>query len=228
MTTDFKLVIFDCDGVLVDSEKITIRVLTGMLNKLGLAVNEEDIFKRFVGKSVAQCNTIITEMLGRPMPTEFWSDFHFLLIDAMESSLQPVPGITEALDRIRLPYCVATNGTHAKMRTTLGITGLLPRFEGTRYSAEDVAYGKPAPDLFLHAAAAFGISPADCIVVEDTATGVSAGIAAGMTVFGYAALTPSDLLLKAGAHRTFDDMTKLPSMIDSYRSRNYPTHRHAL
>jgi HAD superfamily hydrolase (TIGR01509 family) len=214
MTADCKLVIFDCDGVLVDSEKITIRVLTGMLNRLGLAVVEEDMFKCFVGKSIPQCTAIIGDMLERPAPEEFWSDFHLLIVPAMESSLQPVPGIKEVLDGLALPYCVASNGTHAKMRTTLGITGLLPFFEGKRFCVEDVTRGKPAPDLFLHAAAAFGAPPAACVVVEDTATGVRAGVAAGMTVFGYAALTPAEQLLEAGAHAAFDDMTRLPSLIN--------------
>ena len=219
MTTHCKLVIFDCDGVLVDSEKITMRVLTGMLNQLGLAVLEEELFKRFVGKSIAQCTAIIGGLLGRPVPDEFWSDFHLLIVSAMESSLQPVAGISETLDSLSLPYCVASNGTHAKMRTTLGITGLLPRFDGKRFSVEDVTRGKPAPDLFLHAAAAFDVAPSACVVVEDTATGVSAGVAAGMTVFGYAALTPAEQLLEAGARTTFDDMTQLPSLINQHFSK---------
>jgi HAD superfamily hydrolase (TIGR01509 family) len=210
-------VIFDCDGVLVDSEKITIRVLTGMLNQLGLAVHETDMFKCFVGKSIEQCTAHISEMLGRPAPGDFWSDFHLLIVAAMESSLQEVPGISATLDALAQPYCVASNGTHAKMRTTLGITGLLSRFDGKRFSVEDVTRGKPAPDLFLHAAAAFDVAPSACVVVEDTATGVRAGVAAGMRVFGYSALTPPEQLLEAGAHATFDDMTRLPYLIEAAR-----------
>jgi HAD superfamily hydrolase (TIGR01509 family) len=130
------------------------------------------------------------------------------------SKLTAVPGIEAALDEIRLPYCVASSGDHDKMRTTLGITKLLPRFDGKLYSVTEVAKGKPHPDVFLYAAEKHGAQPSFCVVIEDTPTGVMAGIAAGMTVYGYAALTPAYRLLEAGAHGTFTDMALLPSLIE--------------
>ena len=110
-------------------------------------------------------------------------------------------------------YCVASSGSHEKMQTTLGITGLLPRFQGKIYSVTEVARGKPFPDVFLYAAAKTGAIPSECAVVEDTPTGVAAGVAAGMTVYGYCALTPQHRLQEAGAHYTFDSMSKLAQLL---------------
>jgi len=211
----FKLVIFDCDGVLVDSERIANTVFARMLNELGLPLTLDDMFEQFVGRSMPQCLEHVTALLGGPPPESFESDLRRRTTAALQAQLLAVPGIEAALDRIRLPHCVASSGDHAKMRTTLGITGLLPRFEGRLFSVTEVARPKPAPDVFLHAAARCGVAPHDCVVVEDTPTGVRAAVAAGMTVFGYAALTPAQRLWNAGAHRVFTDMAALPAMLDS-------------
>ena len=169
----FELVIFDCDGVLVDSERITNRIFAQMLNELGLAVTLDDMFERFVGHSMAHCLDIITELLGRMPPAGFADEYRIRTRAAIDSELRAVPGIVEAIDKIHLPYCVASSGDFDKMRTTLGITGLLPRFEGRLFSVTEVARGKPAPDIFLHAASKFGIEPGVCAVVEDSPTGVA-------------------------------------------------------
>lgn len=209
----FKLVIFDCDGVLVDSERVTNRVFADMLNELGLPVTLDDMFERFVGHSMAQCLDLITEMLGHPPPASFVEAYRARTRAAHAAELVATPGVEEALARIRLPYCVASSGDHEKMRTTLGITGLWPRFEGRLCSVTEVPHGKPFPDVFLFAATRFGVNPSACVVVEDTPIGVMAGVAAGMTVFGYAALTPAHRLLKAGAHATFQHMHALPALL---------------
>jgi HAD superfamily hydrolase (TIGR01509 family) len=209
----FELVIFDCDGVLVDSERITNRVFAQMLNELGLPVALEDMFEKFVGRSMDDCLGIITTMLGRKPPEGFVEQYRIRRDAALKLELKPVPGIVEALDKIRLPYCVASSGDHGKMRATLGITGLLPRFEGRLFSVTEVAHGKPAPDVFLYAAKKLGAVPERCIVIEDTPTGVQAGVAAEMTVFGFAGLIPADRLLTAGAHHIFHDMADLPGLI---------------
>jgi len=209
----FSLVIFDCDGVLVDSESITNRVFAQMLNELGIAITLEDMFEEFVGRSMPQCLEVVTRLLGRPVPEGFVRNYETRSAVALKSELKAVPGIEAVLAALSVPYCVASSGTHAKMQTTLGITGLLPQFRGKMYSVTEVANSKPYPDVFQHAANQQGAAPAACAVVEDTPTGVRAGLAAGMTVFGYCALTPRHRLLEAGAHHTFECMRDLPGLI---------------
>jgi len=210
-----ELVIFDCDGVLVDSERVTNRVFAEMLNELGLSVTLDDMFARFVGHSMTQCLELIADMLGHSPPPNFVEEYQKRTRTALEAELRATPGVEEALDRIRLPYCVASSGDHEKMRTTLGITGLWPRFEGRLFSVTEVARGKPHPDVFLLAAERLGVNPSACVVVEDTPVGVTAGVAAGMTVFGYAALTPAHRLLDAGTQVTFNHMRELPTLLHS-------------
>jgi HAD superfamily hydrolase (TIGR01509 family) len=209
----FALVIFDCDGVLVDSEIITNRVFARMLNELGVPVTVEETIEKFVGRSMAQCLQIIEGLLGRAVPEEFAPQYQLHIAAALKSELKAVPGIVEALDAIQTPYCVASNGSHEKMQTTLGLTGLLPKFKDKMFSVAEVVRGKPFPDIFLYAASRFGVPPSSCVVIEDTPTGVAAGVAAGMTVWGYCAHLPARLLIDAGAHRTFDRMSALPDLI---------------
>ena len=213
----FALVIFDCDGVLVDSEVITSRVFAGMLNELGIPATVEEVFDKFVGRSMAQCLEVIEELLGREVPADFAQRYHVRTALALKSELKAVPGIELTLDEIRLPYCVASNGSHEKMQTTLGITGLLPKFQGQLFSVTQVARGKPFPDVFLYAAAKSGVAPSACAVIEDTPTGVTAGVAAGMTVYGYCAHTPARRLIEAGAYHTFDRMSDLPALLGNPR-----------
>lgn len=209
----FDLIIFDCDGVLVDSERITNQVFAEMLNELGIPVTLDDMFEQFVGNSMEQCLKKISTMLGREPPSDFVTAYRFRTKAALESKLLPIPGIEDALNSIKTPYCVASSGDHEKMRTTLGITGLWPRFEGKLFSVTEVAKPKPAPDVFLYAAGKYGVPAERCAVIEDTPTGVSAGLAAGMTVFGFAALTPEHRLTSAGAHHIFTHMSELPSLL---------------
>ena len=211
----FGLVIFDCDGVLVDSELITNRVFAQMLNELGIAISLEDMFERFVGRSMPQCLEILAKLLGRPVPQHFVEEFQTRSATALKAELKAVPDIEMVLAAMRVPYCVASSGTHEKMHTTLGVTGLLAQFRGKMYSVTEVAQSKPFPDVFLHAARQHGVMPADCAVIEDTPTGVRAGVAAGMTVFGYCALTPKQRLIEAGAHHTFERMRDLPNLISA-------------
>jgi len=213
MPSPYQLIIFDCDGVLVDSERITNTVFVKMLNELGLPLKLEDMFEQFIGHSMEQCMAKITAMLGQEPPVEFLADYRLRTKAALENELVVVAGIPEVLAQLTLPYCVASSGDHEKMRTTLGVTGLWPKFEGRIFSVNDVSAPKPAPDVFLHAAATMGFAPADCVVVEDTPTGVRAALAAGMTVLAYAALTPAQRLRDAGAHIIFDDMLELPALL---------------
>ena len=210
-----KLVIFDCDGVLVDSELITNRIFASMINELGIHVTMDDMFEKFVGRSMAYCCDLIASMSKRPIPDTFVEQFRTRTAAALHAELTAIPGIESVLDELDergIPFCVASNGSHEKMRTTLSITGLLPRFENKLFSVTDVANSKPAPDVFLFAASRNGVAPSSCCVVEDTPTGVLAGVAAGMRVFGYCALTPAHRLIEAGAQHTIREMSQLPRL----------------
>ena len=205
--------IFDCDGVLVDTERIAVRVDVVVLARMGWPLTEAEIVERFVGRTDAYMRAEIERQLGRPIAPDWDAEYHHLYREAFEAELAPVDGIVEALERIRLPTCVASSGSHEKMRYTLGKTGLYERFVGRIFSAAEVEHGKPAPDLFLHAAAKMGVAPVDCAVVEDSAAGVAAGRAAGMAVFGYAGgVTPAALLAGPGTV-VFTDMRDLPGLL---------------
>ncbi|HET9953197.1 MAG TPA: HAD family hydrolase, partial [Polyangiaceae bacterium] len=173
------LVIFDCDGVLVDSEPIAARIFAEALGELGLQLSHEQMFDYFVGYSLRQCIDVVESLLGHAVPPGFATKLQDRTFAAFEAELRAVDGIEAALDVLPLPHCVASSGSHEKMRKTLGLTGLLARFEGKLFSATQVPRGKPAPDLYLLAASQLGTPPEECVVVEDSPTGVKAGVAAG-------------------------------------------------
>ena len=197
-------VIFDCDGVLVDSEPASNRVLAEILTELGLPTTTEQSMATFMGKSWATNLEIIEERLGRPAPAGLTERYRAAR-DAALRDVEPVDGILEVLDRIDLPSCVASSGDHGKMAVTLGATGLLDRFRGRIFSAVDLpdGRGKPAPDLFLHAAREMRWEPEATAVVEDSPAGVEAGVAAEMRVFGY----------RVDAPTRFEDMRELPRLL---------------
>ena len=210
------MVIFDCDGVLVDSERISHQVLAKLFAEHGVVLTMEQTIARFIGASTARCAAQLAELLGRPEADDVMREFARRTKAAFAADLQTVAGVPEllaALTALPLPYCVASNGNHAKMDFTLAHTGLQPWFEGRRYSATDVAQPKPAPDLFLHAARCMAVPPALCAVVEDTPTGIAAARAAGMWALGYAAMTPAHQLQAAGAHQVFTQMAELPALL---------------
>jgi HAD superfamily hydrolase (TIGR01509 family) len=211
----FDLVIFDCDGVLVDSERIAVRIDAIVLERLGWPLSEAEIIERFVGRSEAYMTAEIEAAIGRSLPEGWEGEFAPLYRDALQAELVPVDGIESALDAISLPTCVASSSTHDRLRFTLGLTGLLERFEGRIFSSMDVTNGKPAPDLFLHAAASLGADPSRCAVVEDSFYGVEAARAAGMRAFGFAGgLTAAERLAGPGTV-VFDDMRELPGLLSS-------------
>lgn len=206
-----ELVIFDCDGVLVDSERLSVRIEVELLGELGWQIDEAEVVERFVGRSDAHMLSVIEERLGRSVP-EFMPTYRERLEGAFERELRAVDGVVDALDRIEgkgTATCVASSGTHDKMRVTLGLTGLWERFEGRIFSATQVAEGKPAPDLFLFAAESMGVAPPGCLVVEDSFFGVEAARAAGMRAVGYAGgITPAERLAGPGTV-VIDDMSAL-------------------
>jgi HAD superfamily hydrolase (TIGR01509 family) len=217
--TSVELVIFDCDGVLVDSERLAVRVESRLLTALGWPLTEDEVLDRFVGRSDAYMLGEIERALGRPVP-EWTSRYEADLHAAFHAELVAVDGVADAIDALRTPTCVASSGTHDKMRLTLGLTGLHDRFAGRIYSATQVTDGKPAPDLFLLAARSMGVDPAGCVVVEDSRSGVEAARAAGMRSLGYAGgLTPPDWL--AGPDTTvFEDMAELPALVEGLAGRS--------
>jgi HAD superfamily hydrolase (TIGR01509 family) len=210
-----QLVIFDCDGVLVDSEKITNRIFVAMLHKAGIYLSAEETLERFIGRSMPQCLDIMESILGHKVPDSLLMEYQRRVEAAWAEELQPIPGVQAVIDALKVPFCVASSGTLEKMRMTLGITGLLSRFENKMFSVTQVAHSKPAPDVFHFAANRMGVPPEACAVIEDSPTGVAAGVAAKMTVYGYCAHTPAQRLLNAGAHQVFDSMKDLPQLLFS-------------
>lgn len=214
-----RLVIFDCDGVLVDSEPLALRVLLDGLAEAGHVVDEATACERFLGRSLAAVQSVLREGYGFELSAERLETMRLRLFDRFRRELKPMPGIFEALDRLAIPFCVASSSLPDRIRLSLEVTGLLPRFDSRIFSATMVARGKPAPDLFLHAAERMGVEPDSCLVVEDSAPGIKAARQAGMQVYAFlgggharrpdyrhklAALAPACL---------FEDMRRLPDLV---------------
>lgn len=214
----FDLVIFDCDGVLVDSEPIANRILAGQLREVGLHMPEKEVMRRFVGRTREGCLALAAELLGHALPRDFAPNWDAALFEALRNEVKAIDGVVELIHGLSIPFCVASNGTRDRLRLTLEAAGLLPLFEGRIYCAADVAHPKPAPDLFLYAAKSMGVPPAGSAVIEDTPTGARAGIAAGMTVFGFAGGTSSTrAALEAEGAEVFETMAVLATLIGARR-----------
>lgn len=211
-----KLVIFDCDGVLVDTENLANERLATWLTEAGYETTFEHCRKYFSGRSMVSVQQEV-EAAGTVLGADFVERWNDGLPDLFGGRVQAVPHVGSFIDAVRaagIPYCVASSARVAKMHLTLGATGLLPLFEHAMFSATMVGRSKPFPDLFLHAAGAMGAIPADCAVIEDSVAGTQAGIAAGMRVFSYhgdAYADPDGLEMAGGV--LFDDMRKLAELI---------------
>ena len=215
---NFDLVIFDCDGVLVDSEVISCRAHAEVLTRHGYPITSEQVFHRFLGRSTRQANIEVEAELGRALPDDFHVQLQDELFRTFEAELEAVSHIGAALDEIDRAVCVASSGSHQRMRVTLGRTLLYDRFAPNIFSASQVANGKPAPDLFLFAARQMNVAPERCIVIEDSAAGIAGAIAAGMPVLGFHGGSHcregyGKKLQDAGAAMIFDDMRHLPNLI---------------
>lgn len=211
----FELVIFDCDGVLVDSEMLTCEILAQAIADEGLPFSAGEAFRRFTGGSMQEVISFVETRLGRELPEDFEERFRERSFRAYEERLLPVSGIEQVLDVIDIPSCVASSGPPEKIAKTLGLTGLRSRFLGKIFSAYELDCFKPDPGLFLHAARTMGVNPAHTAVVEDSSKGVQAGVAAGMKVFGYAERADPEVLERHGA-RVFHDMRELPELLSGY------------
>jgi len=214
-TRGVDLVIFDCDGVLVDSERIALRVDAVVCAALGCAFTEAEMIEQFVGASLATFTAAIEARLGRDLAPDWHHEYGHLYKSALEAELTEIDGISAAIARITTPYCVASNGDRVDVERNLRTTGLHHLFAGRVFTAQDVARPKPAPDLFLHAAATMGVAPDRCAVVEDSPFGIEAAHAAGMLVFGYAGgLSSAERLASAAPGTTvFEDMLALPELL---------------
>jgi len=212
---DIRLLIFDCDGVLVDSEPLAQEVLSLVLADIGIEMSAERVGALFFGKTMQQCIEIIEGMFGRALPDGFVTAWRERLYTAFrDTPVRAADGIHEALALIGLPMCVASNGPLEKMHTTLGVTGLLRHFEGNLFSPDLGIAGKPAPDLFLAAAASHDIAPLHCAVVEDSPGGIRAARAAGMLALGYTGLPHVDVdALAAAGAELFSHMLDLPALL---------------
>ncbi|WP_244473764.1 MULTISPECIES: HAD family hydrolase [unclassified Methylobacterium] len=213
------LVIFDCDGVLVDSEPISLARLTFGLNRIGVPIDVDTVRVRFAGTSMVSIMAHIVRDYPVTVPDDFVDVVKADTLRAFDEGLTAMPGVALAISGLSLPHCVASSSDPVRLSHTLGLTGLLPLFGDRVYSSTMVARGKPAPDLFLHAAAAMGIRPGACLVVEDSVPGVQAARAAGMRVVGFVGgghwahdRTGADLIA-AGAARVFTDFSAFAEVV---------------
>ncbi|ELP66688.1 HAD family hydrolase [Streptomyces turgidiscabies] len=211
----YDLVIFDNDGVLVDSEAISNTLLAAYLTELGHPTSYEDSLRDYMGSAMHRVHDLVEERSGRRLPDDFDDVFHSRVFGAFERELQPVAGVVDVLEKLAadgVPYCVASSGSHERIRVGHRTTGLDRWFDARRvFSAEDVGRGKPAPDLFLHAAERMGVAADRCVVVEDSPLGVRAAVAAGMDVLGFTAMTPAERLV--GATQLFGSMGELADLL---------------
>jgi HAD superfamily hydrolase (TIGR01509 family) len=214
-----KLVIFDCDGVLVDSELISAEVCVDTLRDAGISMSREQVYARFLGRSLASMTSILADAPGNITAEAAVRIMRERLYDRFRLELKPIPHVADALDALDIPFCVASSSQPERIRLSLDLTGLIDRFEPRIFSATMVANGKPAPDLFLHAAHALGVAPGDCVVIEDSPAGIAAAQAAAMTAFGFvggshaagAGLRASLAQMVPAA--IFDDMFELSSLL---------------
>jgi HAD superfamily hydrolase (TIGR01509 family) len=217
----FKAVLFDCDGVLVDSERISAGVLRDMLQELGLSMSHDDVLRRFVGKTMKDELPWIAQESGRVIDGDWLAEFWRRRNDALGKDVQAIPHVRDTVEvlyrHLDGRIACASGADREKLELQLNKTGLMAFFQGRTFSGYEMARSKPSPDVYLAAAAALDTDPAACIVIEDSVTGVTAGVAAGATVLGYSpggpSHSPADALLASGATAVFADMAKLPALL---------------
>lgn len=210
----WELVIFDNDGVLVDSERLANQVLGRLLTEWGRPTTFEECVASYLGGTLERVRTLVEEESGQSLPGDFEDRYHAELFAAFDAGLVAVDGaaaVLDGLEQAATPYCVASSGSRERIRRALQHVGLWTRFDGRVFSAEEVPVGKPAPDLFLHAARRLGAHPEVTVVVEDSPLGVEAARAAGMSVIGFAAVTPAGRL--AGADAVARHMTEVGALL---------------
>lgn len=212
MENQNKLIIFDCDGVLVDSEPLSNQTIAEQMQELGIEMTPEEAIHLFAGTSLKNVSNHIKTITGKDAPSNLEEVYRLRSYELFRKELQAVPGIKSLLEQIPNKKCVASNGPMEKMILNLQLTQLHHFFEKNLFSAYDVGYWKPDPHLFLHAAKSMGFEAGDCIVIEDSHHGIQAAKSAGMQVYGFAGRTPREKLENTGA-RVFEDMSQLPGLL---------------
>lgn len=215
--TQFDLVIFDCDGVLIDSEVISARMLIAELAHYGVSIDLPYVAQHFLGRSYPIVLKQIREEFGVHLPDGFEADYRARLIAAFRKDLRVMPHVRDAINALSVPYCLATSSSPDRLKQSLDVVGLADLFEGRMTTASEVSKGKPAPDLFLLAAQKMGANPVRCLVVEDSLAGIRAGLAAGMTVWRFTGgthLAGMDLSVPDDCcpHDSFDSFARFPSL----------------
>ena len=208
----YKCVIFDCDGVLVDSEPVSIQVLVDIANEYGANIDLAYGMEHFKGSFFDACKRMIFELAQKELPDSLESEYRQRSFEAFKKDMKPVEGVKGVLKNINRPFCVASSGPEDKIELNLGLTGLLPFFENKIFSCYKIQKWKPDPAVFLWAAETMGFKPEECVVIEDSISGVRAAKSGGFDVFGYVAHDYNNQL-KDEATQTFDSMDKLLSMI---------------
>lgn len=212
MSLSYQAILFDCDGVIVDTEALSNRLFRQALGELGLNLSHQDMHTHFSGYTTESNLKTAAQMLGSPLPEGFAMTLKQRFLSEINTSLEPIPGVRSLLDKIQVPIAMATNANRAEMNFKLEKINLSQRFS-VRFCVEDVENPKPAPDLYLKAASALSVAPKDCIVIEDSLAGIAAGRAAGMRVLAYSGdMNPADQL-NAGATACFKDMSQLPALL---------------
>ena len=215
MNSGYDLVIFDCDGVLVDTEAIDDLIVSSLLKEIGLDIEPHEVATKSIGLSDTDMWKQYEKEFGRPLPADMISRHTARVIEAFQKDLKPMPGVkavVQMLSESAVPICIASNGSIEKMNVTLDITGLIPYFDGNIFSADQVDKGKPDPELFLLAAKTMGFEPGQCVVIEDSRPGVVGALAAGMTVLGYCPNGDTWNLGDLGV-TTLSNMSVLPQLI---------------
>ncbi|WP_405659462.1 HAD family hydrolase [Streptomyces sp. RK9] len=211
----YELIIFDNDGVLVDSEPISNKMLAAYLTEVGHPTSYEESLRDYMGGAMHRVHDLVLERTGQRLPDDFDEVFHERVFAAFKRDLEPMAGAMDVLEKLTaegVPFCLASSGSHERIRVGHRKTGLDKWFDDGRiFSSQDVGRGKPAPDLFLHAAESMGVAPEKCVVVEDSPLGVQAALAAGMDVCGFTAMTPTERL--RDATRLFSELRALPDLL---------------
>lgn len=212
------LIIFDCDGVLIDSEVLACRTDAACLAEIGITISADEIMERYVGISAPTMLADIKSRSGTRLSVDFAANLQQRIAEAFETELTAIPGIEQVLSGITVKVCVASSSAPERLRHSLSIVGLLDHFLPNIFSASQVAHGKPAPDLFLFSARQMRTEPHQCLVIEDSVAGVKAAIAAGMRVLGFTGgghcrAGHAQSLLTAGAQKTFQSMSELPNLL---------------
>jgi HAD superfamily hydrolase (TIGR01509 family) len=213
------VIIFDCDGTLVDSERLGHEVLVEHVAQHGLKLTVEDAMTRFRGIKMAESIAQLEALLGRSLPDSFVPELRARMAQAFMARLQPVDGALELVRSLTLPFCVASSGPREKIELSLSVTGLLPYFTGRIFSSYEVGAWKPSPGLFIHTARTMNASPERCLVVEDSLPGVEAGLAAGMRVVAFQP-NARDARIPAEV-RVISSLRELPALLDREDERSF-------